>query len=90
MARTAVKPENREKLYARTRAILRENLPLVREWVAGFGGKLTFNQPEAGAICLVGYRSELSSFEICDRIRKNQDTLIVPGSHFGLEGHPRL
>ena len=40
VARVAVQPENREKLYARTRAILQHNLPMMREWVAGFGGFL--------------------------------------------------
>ena len=33
VARVAVRPENREKLYARTRAILQHNLPIMREWV---------------------------------------------------------
>ena len=28
--------------------------------------------------------------EIADRVRKNQNTLIVPGSHVGLEGHLRI
>ena len=36
VARIAVQPENREKLYARTRAILQHNLPMMREWTGGF------------------------------------------------------
>src|SRR3954470_13229351 len=36
VARVAVQPENRERLYARTRAILQQNLPAMREWVNGF------------------------------------------------------
>lgn len=90
IARTAVQPENREKLYARTGAILKENLPPLCEWVESFEGRLAFQKPQAGALCLVGYKPKISSFELCERIRKNQDTLIVPGSHFGLEGHLRL
>ena len=36
VARVAVRPENREKLYARTRAILQHNLPVMREWTGTF------------------------------------------------------
>ena len=46
MARTAVAAGNREKLYARTRQRLRRNLPIMREWVDGFGGRLDFRDPD--------------------------------------------
>ncbi len=90
VARVAVTPQNREKLYARTRAILQHNLPIMREWIAGFGGFLTFLEPQAGALCLVRYGSPEPSFPLCDRIRVNQSVLIVPGVHLGLEGYVRL
>jgi aspartate/methionine/tyrosine aminotransferase len=88
VARVAV--ENREKLYARTRAILQHNLPLMREWVDSFGGFLTFREPQAGALCLVRYGSGTLSYPLCQRIRVNQSVLIVPGVHLGLEGFLRL
>ncbi len=81
---------NREKLYARTRAVLQANLPAMRDWVAGFSGFLTLREPKAGALCLVKYGSSTPSLEIADRVRVNQSTLIVPGSHLGLEGYLRL
>jgi len=90
IARTAVEPDNREKLYARTRKLLKSNLAILREWLESLEGALTFRPPEAGAICLARYRSPLGSVEICERIRRNQSTLIVPGAHLGLEGHLRL
>ena len=34
IARVAVEPANRERCYARTREILRHNLPIAREWIA--------------------------------------------------------
>ena len=49
VARIAVKRENREKLYARTRAILQNNLPIMRAWVESFGGFLNFREPRACA-----------------------------------------
>jgi aspartate/methionine/tyrosine aminotransferase len=90
VARVAVAPENREKLYARTRAILSDNLPIIAGWAAGFGDLLEFNQPRAGAMTLVRYRSSIPSIDLCERIRTEQSTLVVPGSHVGLEGYLRI
>ena len=90
VACVAVKPENRERLYARTRAILRQNLPAVRAWAESFGGFLTFREPRAGALCLMRYGSPTPSYELAERIRVSQSVLIVPGAHLGLEGFLRL
>jgi aspartate/methionine/tyrosine aminotransferase len=90
IARVAVAAPNRERCYARTREILRHNLPIARDWVAAFRGRLTWREPQAGAIGLVHYASDVPSLEIAERLRVNQSTLIVPGSHVGLEGHLRI
>ncbi|CAN5595765.1 aminotransferase [soil metagenome] len=90
IARVAVRPENRERCYERTREILRHNLPIVREWVAGFEGRLSWLEPEAGAIGLMKYPAKAPSLDVAERIRVNQSTLIVPGSHVGLEGYVRV
>jgi aspartate/methionine/tyrosine aminotransferase len=90
VAHVAVQARNRERLYARTRAILRENLPIVREWVESFGGFLTFREPRAGALCLLRYDSATPSVELCERIRVNQSVLIVPGAQLGVEGFLRI
>lgn len=90
IARTAVQPANREKCYARACAILRHNLPIAREWVAGFGDLLTWREPEAGAIAFLRYNSPILSLELCENIRARQNTLIVPGIHLGMEGYIRV
>ena len=90
IARIAVEPANREKCYSRTRDILRHNLPIARQWVSGFGGRLTWKEPQAGAIGLVKYDAPAPSLDIADRVRTRQSTLIVPGVHVGMEGHLRL
>lgn len=90
IARTAVVEENRQKLYARTRQTLQANLPLIRKWVDGFGGKLQFRDSDAGAIAMMKYSCDMPSIEIANRIRAKQNTLIVPGSHLGLEGFIRI
>ena len=91
IARVAVEPQNRERCYARTRAILTHNLPIAREWVARFGGRLTWREPQAGAIALMKLRRRhRRAWTIAERVRINQSTLIVPGSHVGLEGYLRI
>ena len=90
IARVAVQAANRERCYARTREILRHNLPIARAWVDGFGGRLTWREPQAGAIALLKYDADVPSLQIAERVRVNQSTLIVPGSHVGLEGHLRV
>ena len=90
IARVAVQPRNRERCYARTRDILRHNLPIVREWIGGFGGGVTWREPQAGAIALLNYAGDEPSVAIAERVRAKQSTLIVPGSHVGLEGYVRI
>ncbi len=90
LAQIAVRPDNRERLYARTQSILRRNLGAFRDWVDGFGDFLEFKEPQAGPICFLKYRSDMPSVAIAERILEKQNTLIVPGSHFGLEGYIRI
>jgi aspartate/methionine/tyrosine aminotransferase len=90
IARIAVTPANRERCYARTRAILAHNLPIVREWIAPFEGHVTWREPQAGAIALLKYDKPVPSVEIAEQIRIKQSTLVVPGSHVGLEGCLRI
>lgn len=90
LARIAVMPENREKCYARTRAVLNSNLEIAREWVRGLAGFLEWREPQAGALALMKYRSSIPSVELCERIRTRQNTLIVPGKFLGIEGFVRI
>jgi aspartate/methionine/tyrosine aminotransferase len=88
IARVAVM--NRDRCYARTRALLIKNLEIGREWVASFNGFLEWREPQAGAIALVKYHSETPSAELCERMRVRQSTLVVPGAFVQLEGYLRI
>src|ERR1700733_15385708 len=88
IARVAVL--NRDRCYARTRELLTRNLEIAREWVASFDGFLEWREPEAGAIALVKYHSDIPSAELCERMRVEQSTLVVPGAYVGLEGYLRI
>jgi len=90
LARIAVMPENREKCYARTRAVLNTNLEIARQWVRTFDGLLEWREPQAGAIALVKYHAGIPSVDLCERIRTSQSTLIVPGKQLGVESYVRI
>ncbi len=90
VARIAVQTENREKLYARGRALLQRNSRIFSDWVAGLGDGYSFIPPKAGALAFMKYAASIPSLELVERIRTNQSTLIVPGIHLGLEGYLRI
>jgi aspartate/methionine/tyrosine aminotransferase len=90
IARTAVRPASREQCYARTREILRHNLPIAREWVRSLDGFISWREPQAGAIALLKYHANTPSVDLANRVRERQNTLIVPGAHVGLEGYVRI
>ena len=91
IARVAVEPANRERCYARTREILRaQSADRARVGVASFGGRLTWREPQAGRIGLVKYDATCPASSSPSGCGTSQSTLIVPGSHVGLEGYLRI
>ena len=80
----AMRPEVRENIFARTRAIIRANLPHLEGWIVSRCDVLRYARPEAGAIAYVKYDLPMASRELIDRIRTEQSVLLVPGDMFGL------
>jgi aspartate/methionine/tyrosine aminotransferase len=89
LARVALAPACRARLFERTRAILRANLPVVEGWLRTNGG-FQWIAPEAGAILYVRYGHKVNSTELVNRLRLEKSVLIVPGDHFGMDGYLRL
>ena len=89
LARVAMRPERRARLFERTRGILRRNLPLIEAWLTEAGG-FRWIKPEAGAIVYVKYEHPINSTELVNRLRVEKSVLTVPGDHFGMDGYLRL
>jgi aspartate/methionine/tyrosine aminotransferase len=89
LARVALQPERRARLFERTRTILRRNLPLIEAWLTDAGG-FQWIRPEAGAIVYVHYDYPINSTELAIRVRQEKNVLIVPGDHFGMDRYLRL
>jgi aspartate/methionine/tyrosine aminotransferase len=90
LARAALTPERRQMLLGRTRTIVRDNYPVLEEWLASQPGAFTWIQPEAGAICYARYHYDINSLELAERLRTEKNVLIVPGDHFGMDRYIRF
>ncbi len=90
LATLALQPAVRERLLARTRGILRENYPVLEQWLKEFGASFSWVPPQAGAICFVRYRPAIDGEVLVERVRAGQNVLLVPGEHFGMPGYLRF
>jgi aspartate/methionine/tyrosine aminotransferase len=90
MARVALEPARREAILARSRGIIRRNLPVVDSWVRGHGDILEYTPPRAGAIAFVRYDLPIRSIALVDRLRLEQSVLIVAGDQVGMGRHIRI
>ncbi len=84
LAAFAMDPVVRENIFARTRAIIRANLPHLERWIREQGDVFTYARPVAGAIAYVKYERPIGSTELVDRVREERSVLLVPGDMFGL------
>jgi aspartate/methionine/tyrosine aminotransferase len=90
LARVALDPSRRSTILARTRAIVRQNLPVIEGWLHGHDPMFSWIPPRAGAIVYVRYNYTINSTELVTRLRNEKSVLIVPGDHFGMDGYLRL
>ena len=80
----AMEPQRRESLLARTRNIIRENLPPLEEWFLKHDDIFTYARPQAGAITYCEYKVPIESTELINRLRIEQSVLLTPGDQHGL------
>jgi aspartate/methionine/tyrosine aminotransferase len=80
----AMEPAKRAAIFARTRGIVRSQLPRLEEWIHTHDDIFRYARPDAGAIGYVKVRLKGSTAELVDRIREEQSVLLVPGEMFGI------
>ena len=90
LAAAALEPARRARIFERTRRILRQNYPVVRDWVKRHGAGLRHIAPAAGAIAWVGYEWKRPSAELAEEMRAHKGVLIVPGMQFEMESYLRI
>jgi aspartate/methionine/tyrosine aminotransferase len=90
LASIVLAPGNRDKILARTRRILNENFPVLREWLEAQEGLFKFHPPRAGAICFARYNLPLNSTALVEELIAEKSVLLVPGDHFEMDGFLRI
>jgi aspartate/methionine/tyrosine aminotransferase len=88
LAAIALRPDVRPLVLERARAIVRDNWRFVEKALEPCS--VQFRAPDAGAIVWVRYQERVSSAALAERLRAEQDVLVVPGEHFGMDGYLRL
>jgi aspartate/methionine/tyrosine aminotransferase len=90
LAHLALAPETRLRILARTRGILRANLPVLTGWLDQRRDRYDYTPPEAGAIVYTRYLAPVNSTALVTRLRDEQSLLVVPGDQFGMDGYLRI
>ncbi len=90
LACIALESTTRAKLLERTKNILRKNMAVLSDWMDSQGERFSYRAPDAGAICYVGYHTNVNSSEFAEKLRTEMDLLVVPGDHFRMDGYLRL
>jgi aspartate/methionine/tyrosine aminotransferase len=90
LGRIAMAPPRREQILARTRAILRRNLPRMEAWIRSHDDIFDYIRPVAGAIVFIKYRLPIPSARLFERLRVEQSVLLTPGAHFGVGKYIRI
>jgi len=81
--------ENRDKILARSRNLVRTNLATLDRWMQSESA-LSYVKPRAGTVTLLKYAADLPSHEFCVRLLEETGVLFTPGSAFELEGCVRI
>jgi len=90
MAAHALSPDVRPRILSRTRKYIRDGYRNFERWAEENEGLFSWVPPEAAAIAFVRYDIDANSTELVERLIHEHSTNVVPGDHFGLDGHLRI
>ncbi len=90
LAAIVFEEEMHDSIIDRTRHILRENWRVVEDWLSDNRDIFTYIPPEASAIFLTRYKSDIDSIQLAELLIREKSVLIAPGDHFLMPKHIRL
>lgn len=90
IASLALEPLRHARLLERTRRILRENYPVISEWLSGHKDVFSHVPPRAGAIAWLGLRKKWNASQVAEELRAKKGVLLVPGEQFAMPGYLRI
>ena len=72
---------HKDKLLERSRAIVRENLEILDNWVEG-EPRVYYTKPQAGTTALVYYDLDIPSYDFCVNMYHETGAFVTPGDCF--------
>ncbi|MGB6119162.1 MAG: aminotransferase [Mesorhizobium sp.] len=81
--------ENRDKVLARGRGIVRGNLAMLSEWVEA-EPRISWVKPRSGTTAALRYDFDLPSEALCIRLLEQTGVMLTPGSALDMEGYLRI
>ncbi|MBD3415124.1 MAG: aminotransferase class I/II-fold pyridoxal phosphate-dependent enzyme [Candidatus Aminicenantes bacterium] len=90
LARIALEPKNRKKIFQRTQNIIRKNYDVFRWWINDLDGIFECVAPKAGAICFPGYHLDISASQLAKKALKEKSVLLQPGDQMKVDRHIRI
>jgi aspartate/methionine/tyrosine aminotransferase len=90
LASVALEANRRGWILNRTRRVLRQNYPVLREWLDARSDYFSHIAPKAGAIAWAGLRHGGSSAAMAEALRVKKSVLIVPGAQMGMDSFVRF
>ena len=90
LAEIALQPAKRDLLLARQRDLSHAGRAVMREWLTGQMGRITWRESPATSIAFVRCHMNHSSWETAEQVRKFGSVLVGPGSYLGAEGYLRI
>ncbi len=80
---------NRDKVLARNRDIVRGNLATLSAWVDA-EPLISWVKPRSGTVALLGYDFDMPSQQLCIRLLEETGVMLTPGSALDMEGWLRI
>jgi aspartate/methionine/tyrosine aminotransferase len=90
LASIALEPARRQWILDRTRKILNQNYPVLRQWLESHAHDFAHIPPKAGAIAWVRLLAERDSARMAEELRAKKSVLLVPGEQLGMNSHLRF
>lgn len=85
----AIALENCDKIIARSQNITRDNLAILRNWVAD-EPLISWVEPQSGTTALLRYDLKTPSREFCVALLEEEGVMLTPGSTMAMEGWVRI
>jgi aspartate/methionine/tyrosine aminotransferase len=88
-AMAALAMENVDRIYERNREIVKTNYKILSDWVEN-EPLIEWVPPSASTVAFLEHKLGITSEELCLRLMREKDVLLVPGTCFEMEGFLRI